>query len=63
MVDLFIDLVALFLFLNIYIYFFPFFLFLSVYLHASLCDFVCIGLLLPFVLGFCLSGFFFYYSS
>ena len=37
----------------IYIYiFFPFSLFVSVY--ASLCEFVCIALLLPFVLGFCL---------
>ena len=55
MVDLFIDLVALFLFLkNIYryIYFFPFSLFVSVYVYASLCDFVYIALLLPFVLGF-----------
>ena len=42
-----------------YIYFFPFSLFLSVYVYASVCDFVCIALLLPFVLGFCLSGFFF----
>ena len=56
MVDLFIDLVALFLFFLIYIYiFFPFSLFVSVYVYASLCDFVCIALLLPFVLGFCLS--------
>ena len=38
MVDLFIDFVALFLFLNIYIYF-PFSLFVSVYVDASLCDF------------------------
>ena len=38
-----------------YIYiFFPFSLFVEVYVYASLCDFVCIGLLLPFVLGFCL---------
>ena len=51
MVDLFIDLVDLFLFLFIYI-FFPFSLFVSVYVYASLCDFVFIGLLLPFVLGF-----------
>ena len=51
MVDLFIDFVALFLFfLNIYI-FYPFSLFVSVYVYASLCDFVCIVLLLPFVLG------------
>ena len=58
MVDLFIDLVALFLF---FIYIFsPFSLFVSAYVYDSLCDFVCIGLLLPFVLGFCLyvSGFF-----
>ena len=34
------------------IYFFPFSLFVSVYVYASLCDFVCIALLLPFVLGF-----------
>ena len=26
-------------------------------MYASLCDFVCIALLLPFVLGFCLSSF------
>ena len=33
---------------------------MSVYVYASFCDFVCIALLLPFVLGFCLSvlGFF-----
>ena len=36
MVDLFIDLVALFL---LYIFFFPFSLFVSVYVYASLCDF------------------------
>ena len=56
MVDLFIDLVSLFLFFNIYI-FFPFSLFVSVYVYASLCNFVCIALLLPFVLGFSLSVF------
>ena len=28
-------------------------------MYASLCDFVCIALLLPFVRGFCLSGFLF----
>ena len=45
---------------TIYIYiFFPLFLFVSVYVYASVCDFVCIALLLPFVLGFCLSVFFF----
>ena len=55
MVDLFIDLVALFLlFLKKNIYFFPFSLFVSVYVYASLCDFVCKALLSPFVLGFCL---------
>ena len=37
----------------------PFSLFVSVYVYASLCDFVCIALLLPFVLGFSLSFFFF----
>ena len=37
----------------IYIYF-PFSLYMSLYVYASLCDFVCIALLLPFVLGFCL---------
>ena len=42
---------------DIYIYFFPFCLFVSVYVYASVCDFVCIALLLPFVLGFCLSVF------
>ena len=31
---------------------------MSVYVYASVCDFVCIALLLPFVLGFCLSIFF-----
>ena len=31
---------------------------MCVYVYASLCDFVCIALLLPIVLGFCLSGFF-----
>ena len=63
MVDLFINLVALFLFFLIYIYivFFPFSLFVSVYVYASLCDFVCIALLLPFVLGFCLSGLFLFW--
>ena len=33
----------------------PFSLFVSVYVYASLCDFVCIALFLPFVLGFSLS--------
>ena len=28
---------------------------MSVYVYASLCDFVCIALLIIFVLGFCLS--------
>ena len=37
------------------IYFFLFFV--SVCVHASLCDFVCIALLLPFGLGFYLSVF------
>ena len=41
-------------FLYICIFFNPFSLFLSVYVYASLCDFVCIALLLPFVLEFCL---------
>ena len=45
----------------IYIYFFPFSLFVSVYLYASVCNFVYIALLLPYVLGFCLSVFFFVY--
>ena len=50
---------------DIYV-FFPFSLFVNVYVYASVCDFVCIALLLPFVLGFCLSVFvlfclFFYY--
>ena len=31
-------------------------------MYASLCDFVCIGLLLPFVLGFCLSVFWVFFS-
>ena len=64
MVDLFIDLVALFLFFfNIYI--FPLSLFVSVYVYAALCDFVCIALLLPLVLWLCPSvfvGFFFCYT-
>ena len=38
---------------NTYI-FSPFSLFVSVYVYASVCDFHCIALLLPFVLGFCL---------
>ena len=61
MVDLFIDLVALFLlfFVFFYISIFPFSPFVSVCVYASLCDFVCIALLLEFVLGFCLSVFFF----
>ena len=32
----------------------------SVYVYASVCDFLCIALLLPFVIGFSLSIFFFY---
>ena len=67
MVDLFIDLVALFLFFVIYRYiiFCPFSLLVSVYVYSSLYDFVCIALLLPFVLGVYLSIFvfvFFKYS-
>ena len=42
-------------------YFSPFSLFVSVYVYVSVCDFVCIALLLPFVLGFCQSFFFFNY--
>ena len=42
------------------IYVFPFSLFVSVYVYASFCDFVCMALLLPFVLGFCLSVFCFF---
>ena len=57
MVDLFIDLVAFFLFFNSYMYFFPFSLFVSVSVYASLCDFVSIALLLPFFLGLCISMF------
>ena len=34
--------------------FFPFSLFVSVYVYVSLFDFVCIALLSPFALGFCL---------
>ena len=49
---LFIGLVALFLF------FFSS-LFVSMRLYVSLCDIVCLVLLLHFVLGFCLLGFFF----
>ena len=37
---------------DIYI-FFHFSLFLSVYVYASVRDFVCIALLSPFILGFC----------
>ena len=60
--DLFIGLVALFLYIYIYI-FFPFYLFVRVYVYASSCDFVCIGLLLPFILGFCLFVFFVFFLS
>ena len=31
---------------------------MTVYVYVSFCDFVCIAFLLPFVLGFSLSGFF-----
>ena len=44
--DLFIDLVDLFFFIfliDVYYFSFPFSLFVSVYVYASLCDFVCIG--------------------
>ena len=52
MVDLFNYLVALFLFL-LYTYIYIFFPFsVSVHVSASLCDFVCVALLLSFVLGF-----------
>ena len=44
---------------NIHI-FSPFSLFVSAYVYASVCHFVCIALLLPFVQGFCLSIFFYY---
>ena len=43
---------------KIYIYFSPFSLFVSVYVYASVCDFVCIALLLPFVHFFLLKIFF-----
>ena len=43
-------------------FFFPLFLFVSVYVCVSVCDFVCTALLLPFVLGFCLSIFGFFFS-
>ena len=33
------------------------FMYVSVYVYASVCDFVCIALFLPFVLRFCLSVF------
>ena len=33
---------------------------MTVYVYASVCDFVCIALLLPFVLGFCLFIYFYY---
>ena len=45
------------------IYIFPFSLFVSVYMYSSLCDFVCIALLLPFVLGFCLHFTYLYFLS
>ena len=45
-----------------YKFFFLFSLFLSVHVYVSLCDFVCLGLLLPFGLGFYLFGFFFFSS-
>ena len=45
---------------DIYI-FFPFSPFVSVHVYASVCDFVCIALLLPFVLGFCLSVFVYFF--
>ena len=47
---------------DIYIYF-PFSLFVSVYVYASVCDFVCIALLLPFVLGFSLSVFIIFFIT
>ena len=43
--------------------FFPFSLFVSVYIYAFVCDVVCIALLLPFVLGFCLPVFVFPFFS
>ena len=49
-----------FLIFNFLIFFIfsPFSLFVSVYVYASLCDFVCLGLLLPHVLEFRLFFFF-----
>ena len=41
---------------------FIFSLFLSVCEYVPFCDFVCLALLLPFVLGFCLFSFFFFFS-
>ena len=41
----------------LYIHFFFLFPFVSMYVYAAFCDFVCIAMLLPFVLGFCLSVF------
>ena len=41
----------------IFKFFFLFSLFVSVCMHASLCDFIYLGLLLPFVLGFSLFNF------
>ena len=38
----------------IYVYIFPLSVFVSVYVYASLCDFVSVALLLPFVLWICL---------
>ena len=61
----FLNIFALFLYIYIYTYIyiiFPFSLFVTVYVYASLCVFVCTGLLLPFVLGFCLSSFFAFFK-
>ena len=42
------------------LFFSPLFSFCE-HVYVSLCDFVCLGVLLPFVLGFCLSPFFFFF--
>ena len=49
--------------ISLYIYFLFFFLFSlfeSVYVHVSLCDFVCLVLILQFGFGLYLLGFFFF---
>ena len=76
LVGLFIGLVSLFFFILFFNFYFTiiflyfkklfslFSLFVNVYVFVSLCDFVCLVLLLPFGLGFYMFFFFFsFYSS